>query len=178
MRVLRTESYFDGNYVKRSGDKWLKSSNICFAWIEAGENSALRSTSVPDFEQARPITPEEVPLVLDYILRRERMQPFADRHEGVINNSIVEQVLQEPIVIELSPPDLETLSNILKSGVKGSSTVALSVYLAVSGDVYLFITLPMALLVVGASKGISKWLEQNIPKLMTRATRRWIGGGR
>jgi hypothetical protein len=53
MRVLRTEKYFDGNYVKRRGDQWLKSSNICFAWIETGENSALRSTELTDFEQAR-----------------------------------------------------------------------------------------------------------------------------
>jgi hypothetical protein len=133
---------------------------------------------LPDFEQARAITPDEVPLVLDYILRRERMQPFADPNEGIINDSTVEEILQIPIVFEQSPPDLETLSSILKSGIKGSATVALSVYVAISGDVYLFITLPAALLVVGASKGMSKWLEQNIPKLMTRATRRWIGHGR
>ena len=49
-----------------------------------------------------------------------------------------------PIVIEQSPPELETLSSILKSGVKGSGTVALSVYLAINGDVYLFLTLPLA----------------------------------
>ncbi len=48
-------------------------------------------------------------------------------------------------------------------------------YLALNGDVYLFVTLPLAFIVVGASKGMSKWLEQNIPKLMTRATRHWIG---
>jgi hypothetical protein len=175
MRVIRTEEYFDGNYVKRRDDKSLKSSNICFAWIATGENSALRSAELKDFQEARPITPSEVPLVLDYILRRERLQPFADRQEGVINNSTVEHILQIPIVIEQSPPDVETLSNILKFGIKGGGTVALSVYLALNGDVHLFITLPAALLVVGASKGMSKWLEQNIPKLMTRATRRWIG---
>jgi hypothetical protein len=125
-----------------------------------------------DFAQARTITENEVPLVLDYILRQERMQPFGDKAEGALNGSTIEQVLHEPIIIEQSPADHETLANILRSGVKGSSTVALSVYLAVSG---LFITLPMALLVVGASKGMSKWLEQNVPKLMNTATRRWIG---
>jgi hypothetical protein len=70
MRVIRTEEYFDGNYVKRRDDKSLKSSNICFAWIETGENSTLRSAELKDFQEARPITPSEVPLVLDYILRR------------------------------------------------------------------------------------------------------------
>jgi len=175
MRVLRTETYFDGNYVKRKQDKWLKSANICFAWIETGPNTVARKSELPDFVDARPITPDEVPLVLDYILRHERMQPFTDPHEGVLNSSIVEQVLSEQIIFEQSPVDVETLSNILKSGVKQGGTVALSVYLAVSGDVYLFITLPTALLVVGASKGMSKWLEQNVPKLMTKATRHWIG---
>ena len=174
MRVLRTETYFDGNYIRRHQDKWLKSTNICFAWVETGENAPHQTAELRDFAQARPITESEVPLVLDYILRQERMQPFGDKAEGVLNSSTIEDVLQEPIIIEQSPPDHETLANILRSGVKGSGTVALSVYLAVSGDTYLFITLPMALLVVGASKGMSKWLEQNVPKLMNRATRRWI----
>jgi hypothetical protein len=175
MRVIRTEEYFDGNYVKRREDKWLKNSSICFAWIKMGETSTLRVGHLKDFEEARPITPSEVPLVLDYILRRERMQPFVDRSEELLNASIVEQILETPIVIEQSPPELDTLSSILKSGVKGGGTVALSVYLALNGDVYLFVTLPLAFIVVGASKGMSKWLEQNIPKLMTRATRHWTG---
>ena len=98
-----------------------------------------------------------------------------DRNEPVINADIVGQILSEPVVFEESPVEVETFSNILKSGVKNSGTVALSVFLAVSGDVYLFVTLPMALLVVGASKGMSKWLEQNVPKLMTKATRHWVG---
>ncbi len=42
MRVIRTEEYFDGNYVKRRDDKWLKSTSICFAWIKMGETSPLR----------------------------------------------------------------------------------------------------------------------------------------
>src|SRR5689334_2196509 len=142
MRVLRTERYFDQNYVKRRDDKWLRNSNICFAWIATGANQLAPGFELSDVSNARHITSEQVPLVLDYIVRRERMQPFADPQEKVINAIIVEQILNEPIVIEQSPVDVETLSNILKSGVKQSGTVALSVYLAVSGDVYLFITLP------------------------------------
>jgi hypothetical protein len=174
MRVIRTEKYFDGNYIRRREEKWLRTSDVCFAWVETGERLSVRREHLPDIEKARQITPEQVPLVLDYILRRERMQPFAGHDDGVINTAAVEEVLNEPIVIEQSPVDLETLSNILKSGVKGSGTVALSVFVAVSGDIHLFITLPAALLVVGASKGMSKWLEQNIPKLMTKFTRTWL----
>jgi hypothetical protein len=90
-----------------------------------------------------------------------------------LNRRLVEQVLATEIVIEQSPPDWETLSNILKSGVKGSGTVALSVYVAVHGDVLLFITLPSALLVIGAAKGASRWLEQTVPKILNRATTGW-----
>ena len=64
MRVLRTERYFDGNYVKRKQDKWLKSSDICFAWIETGANAVARQSRLPDFANARPISSDEVPLVL------------------------------------------------------------------------------------------------------------------
>ncbi len=51
------------------------------------------------------------------------MQPFADRSEAVLNSSIIEQILEMPIVVEQSPPELDTLASILKSGVKGSGTM-------------------------------------------------------
>jgi hypothetical protein len=37
----------------------------------------------------------------------------------------------------------------------------------------LFITIPSALLLIGAARGTSKWLEQTIPKMLNKATRRW-----
>jgi hypothetical protein len=173
MRVIRTEKYFDGNYLKRREDRSLKVGDISFAWIRMGDSPSTAIDRLPDLQRAVLIVPDQVPLVLDYILRRDRMQPFTEHKDAVLNPRVVEQILNEPIVIELSPPDVATLSHILKEGVKGGGTVALSVYVAVSGDVYLFVTLPLALLVIGASKGMSKWLEQNIPKLMNRVVRRW-----
>jgi hypothetical protein len=130
-----------------------------------------------------PVVADEVPLVIDYIVRQEPPDWMLTRSdhattpsgEGprILNRRLVDQVLATEIVIEQSPPDWETLSNILKSGVKGSGTVVLSVYVAVHGDVMLFITLPSALLLIGAAKGASKWLEQTIPKMLNRATTRW-----
>jgi hypothetical protein len=128
---------------------------------------------LPNLEEARGIHPDQVPLVLDYILRRERMQPFADLNESILNGPAVEQLLNEPIAIEQSPLDVVTVSNALKAGIK-DSTVALAVYVAVYGDAYLFLKLPAAMLIIGASKGMSKWLEQNVPKLMSKATGRWF----
>jgi hypothetical protein len=51
---------------------------------------------------------------------------------------IVLFVMNAHIVIEESPPEWETLSNILKSGVRGGGTVALSV-LCTSGAMLIFI---------------------------------------
>jgi hypothetical protein len=145
MRVVRTEVYFPGSSVLRGeGRPRLRSTNVSFAWIkEARFPVAL----------GQPVVAEDVPLVIDYIVRQEppdwmRASDHATTPSGegprILNRWLVDQVLATEIVIEQSPPDWETLSNILKSGVKGSGTVALSVYVAISGDVMLFITLPSA----------------------------------
>ena len=109
MRVIRTETYFDGNYIQRRVDKTLKTTDVCFAWINFERTGRLPTEQLPDLEGAREIHPDQVPLVLDYILRRERIQPFVDPHESILNGSAIEQVLNEPIVIEQSPLDTETL---------------------------------------------------------------------
>src|SRR5262249_20547069 len=168
MRVDRTEVYFPGGSVQRGeGRPRLRSTNVSFAWI--------KEASFPVGGQ--PVVADDVPLVIDYIVRQEPPDWMLTRSdhatapsgEGprILNRWLVDQVLATEIVIEQSPPDWETLSNILKSGVKGSGgTVALSVYVAVTGDVKLFIALPSALLLIGAAKGASKWLEQTIPKIL------------
>jgi hypothetical protein len=66
------------------------------------------------------------------------------------------------------------LANILRAGIKGGGTVAVSLIVALKGDPLLFITVPSALLLIGAAKGTSKWLEQNIPKMLSKATRRLL----
>jgi hypothetical protein len=169
MRVIRTEMYFDGSYISRSpGRKALKTSSITFAWIK--ESGARR---IGELTHTQSVSADDVPVVLDYILRQEPPEWNLPAQENVLNGSTIDTVMNEGFVIEESPVDLETLTNLLKSGAKGGATVALSVYVAVSGDVMLFITLPSALLVMGAAKGMSKWLEQNVPKMMTKLTRRW-----
>jgi hypothetical protein len=176
MRVIRTEVYFPGGSVLRGeGRRRLRSTNVSFAWIKQADFPVGVTT------YGQPVSANDVPLVIDYIVRQEppdwMLTPSdhatAPSREGprILNHWLVEQVLATEIVIEQSPPDWATLSNILKSGVKGS-TVALSVYVAVSGDVMLFITIPSALLLIGAAKGTSKWLEETIPKMLNKATTR------
>jgi hypothetical protein len=175
MRVIRTELYFDGGNVLRGQDRRrLRTTNVSFVWLKQ-----------IDFEgiiYGHSVEADVVPFVIDYIVRQEppdwMITPSApsaapSTHARVLNPWLVEQVLNSEIVIEQSPPDWETLGSILKSGVKGSGTVALSVYVAISGDVMLFVTLPSALLLIGAAKGTAKWLEQTVPKMLNKATRRW-----
>jgi hypothetical protein len=170
MRVIRTELFLPADTLLRGeGRSRLKSTNISIAWINEPDQRIPSAT-------ARPISKDETPFVIDFILRQEPPDwRFSDTIENrkVLNNWLVERVLATEVVIEQSPPEWETLSNILKSGIKGSGTVALSVYVALSGDVMLFVTLPAALLIVGAAKGTSKWLEQTIPKMLNKSTRRY-----
>src|SRR5262245_4453543 len=142
---------------------------MSFAWLK-DVDSRIASTTMYGLS----IRPDDVPSVIDHILRQEP-PPWLGTLENrrILNSWMVNEVMATQIVIEQSPLDLETLSNILKSGIKGSATVALSVYVAASGDVMLFITVPSALLLIGAAKGTSKWLEQNIPKMLSKATRTW-----
>jgi hypothetical protein len=169
MRVIRTELYFEPNYIQRLSDKKQKTASVTFAWIKSQPSSRLRA---PDHSTA--ISPDQVGSVLDHILRQEPPAwQFGQSHLEVLNQSTVNSILNTDFVVEQSPPEWLTLSNILKEGAKGS-TVALAVYVALSGDMLLFITLPSALLIVGAAKGMSKWLEQNVPKLMSHALRRYL----
>ena len=129
MRIVRTEVYFPGGSVLRGeGRPRLRSTNVSFAWIK----EASFAVGVTTYGQR--VVADEVPLVIDYIVRQEPPDWMLTPSDHVttpldglriLNGWLVEQVLATEIVIEQSPPDLATLSNILKSGVKGS-TVALS----------------------------------------------------
>jgi hypothetical protein len=164
MRVIRTELYFSGSDLKRIGGSRLKSTNVSFAWLNDVDVEALELGRHPA------IRPEQVPSVIDHILRQE---PLTDEPR-ILNEGMVYGVMRSEIVIEQSPPEWETLANILRAGIKGGGTVAVSLIVALKGDPLLFITVPSALLLIGAAKGTSKWLEQNIPKMLSKATRRLL----
>ena len=163
MRVIRTKLYFSGSELKRIEERSrLKSTNVSFAW--------LKDVDVEALQLGRGGLPHHVvPSMIDQILRREPSDDFR-----ILNERMVYEVMHSEIVIEQSPPEWETLANILRAGIKGGGTVAVSLLIAWKGDPLLFITVPSAMLLIGAAKGTAKWLEQNIPKMLSKATRRLL----
>jgi len=164
MRVIRTELYFPSSDLKPvERISRLKSTNVSFAW--------LKDVDVEALDLGRAELPHDlVPSVIDQILRQETFRGAF----RILNERMVYEVMHSEIVIEQSPPEWETLANILRAGIKGGGTVAVSLLIAWKGDPLLFITVPSAMLLIGAAKGTSKWLEQNIPKMLSKATRRLL----
>jgi hypothetical protein len=168
MRVIRTELYFSGSDLKRIGGSRLKSTNVSFAWLNDADVEA------PELGRHPAIRPEQVPSVIDHILRQEPLTDKAWIDEGrILNEAMVYGVMRSEIVIEQSPPEWETLANILR-GIKGGGTVAVSLLIAWKGDPLLFIKVASGMLLIGAATGTSKWLQQNIPKMLSKATRRLL----
>ena len=141
--------------------------NVSFAWLKDVDAEALGETPV-----TQRWIPERVPLVIDHILRREPLTTLESFR--ILNEPMVYEVMRSEIVIEQSPPDWETLANILRTGIKGGGAVLVSLAVGLKGDPLLFITVPSAMLLIGAAKRTSKWLEQNIPKMLTKATKRFL----
>jgi hypothetical protein len=100
MRVIRTELYFSGSDLKRIGGSRLKSTNVSFAWLNDVDVEALELGRHPA------IRPEQVPSVIDHILRQE---PLTDEPR-ILNEGMVYEVMRSEIVIEQSPPEWETLA--------------------------------------------------------------------
>lgn len=144
MRVIRTELYFSGSHLKRSGGRSrLKLANVSFAWLKDVAAEALGEMPV-----TQRWIPERVPLVIDHILREGPLTTASLEGSRILNEPMVYEVMRSEIVIEQSPPDWETLANILRTGIKGGGTVLVSLAVGLKGDPLLFIAVPSAMLLI------------------------------
>jgi hypothetical protein len=175
MRIIRTEMYFDPGEIERSAHLMpLKVAGIAFGWVKSDED-VRKLTEGLDIHR---IDPSSVSIVIDLILRRQRIGERLIEGRAInataFNPQVIRYVESQPILIEQSPPDWTTLKELIGSGLSKGSTSALAIFICVSADPMMFIKLPAAFLVVSLTKTLSKWIEKNVPKLIDQASKKML----
>jgi hypothetical protein len=187
MRVLRTELYFiPVEWEERFGRKLSPFTNpaISAAWFRAPQEIStvhvLRALEEYTHLSQLVLASEADPLetsrnFFDRVLEPENyLEPPKEGKRLVLNPAIgselgksgegfAEAVLDLEIVIEQSPPSLETLKSIIKK----SPGVAIGTYIGFtavgeSHPALLFAAVPMGIVVVGSAIGISRALERGL----------------
>jgi hypothetical protein len=172
--------FFSGEEIRRARFvNSLKIASVSFGWLQ-GEREFGR---LLEGEQLKGVDESSLDGAIDHILRNQRFSrrnfhlvhgpDFLWELRGqVINQGVVSYVLNQPIVIERSPPDWTTLRSLLGNGLQKGTTSALAIFIVVSGDPMMFVKLPGAMIAIGATKALTKWLEKNLPKVMDKAMKK------
>jgi len=138
---------------------------VTFAWFPQ-----LDPGNIPDISDGLSTGPKEIKVdladFLDELLRKGRYAPSVVAIPAPpLNLTLIEKIIHEPIVIERSPPEAISISNLLKLS---GSPAALGTYVgiaAANGNYLLLLTVPAGILIVGAAIEVTK----AIPKLLGTA---------
>lgn len=171
MRVIRTEMYFDN--VHGIGEGALKA-----ARMNPGVGVAFFGGDVPPQFPARLLLSAAVDIepgdertihkYIDLSIRgvEKSFGHFSSRYRrgAIQNHDIIEYILNAGIVVEESPPALQTLKSILSK----SPGIAIGTYvgmeLAGSNPELMVLTVPFGIIIVGSAIGVSKGLERGLNK--------------
>ena len=134
---------------------------VTFAWLPQ-----LDPNNIPDISDTWSGAPKEIKIdladFLDQILRKGYYDPRSIELTPIPNRPLIEKIINEPIVIERSPPEAISISNLLKLS---ASPVALGTYVGIAaadGNYLLLLTVPAGILIVGTAIEVTK----AIPKLL------------
>jgi hypothetical protein len=176
MRVLRTEMYFSRDqitdlYLRNRGN--ARNPGLSFAWFQAGGSTeGLHEELLAD----RIFYREEgtAAAFLDHVLRGfDKRLPFLFIADPLrlANRGIIEQVMNDAIIIENSPPEAVPLRSLIAR----APGVAIGTFIGIAAarnysPLLMFLTVPGGILVcssaIGISKALEKGLNQRIEKLI------------
>ena len=184
--MIRTDMFFEPrqmNWPRRGQPRQAHRVNpgLSFAWFEGsttGSGVAELLTSKIEIDS------DEIGRFIDMALVDGRSMDV-ERPEEIgmafwtpagpqyLNRPLVDYVLDQPIVIERSPPVHEVLRHLGRN-----AAVAVGLYMGAGAVVdhhpLLFLTIPSGIIVAGASIGVAKAFEKGIPKVIEKR----IGGRR
>ena len=182
MRVVTTWMYFDKEQVtgdfgfrRHRGRGEEPEPGIGIGWF-AGDTSSIGRISnlklfreLPDFREERPLTEELLRNSVDLFLTDAEEFEFDRPERSIKNERVVDYLLNEPFVIERSPPIHVSLKGMIN---KTNLPVWIGTYMGwqVSPDhsVLLFITVPGGIIVVSSAIGLSSALASGLAKSVKR----------
>jgi hypothetical protein len=185
MRVVTTWMYFDSSEVRGErpfhrprGRGEEPEPGIGVAWF-GGDTTTLGEIDnlkifrhLPGLRGEQPLTEELLRDCLDLFLIDAEEFEFSRPERSLKNPQIVEHIFTQPIVIERSPPVHVTLKGLLNSTnlpIWIGSYMGWSV--APEHSMFLFVTVPGGIIVVGSAAAIADALGAGLSKSMKRLFR-------
>jgi hypothetical protein len=178
MRVIRTELYFNPKVVEALSRVQIDNPGLAVAWFAAELDTEIDLHEIADkswhnfnLEDAEIFIAAAIANFQNLNEPSEVLIPGQIRASATAN-SFAKYVLEQPIVIEHSPPEAVPFSALLK----GASGAVIGTYvgfqIAGENSLLLLVTVPGGLMVVSSAMGISKALEKGFNKLVSRAFKR------
>jgi hypothetical protein len=174
MRVIRTEMYFDTQVVQGLTHIELDNPGVSVAWFGFDSDDRIQ---LDDIVQKPLYVTLENGVVENFLA--DALSDFQERHieQPVIGRiqargtaeSFSRYILDQPIVIEHSPPEAIPFSSLLRKASSAAIGTYIGYRLAGDSSLLLLVTIPGGMFVASSAIGISKALEKGLNKTVERA---------
>jgi hypothetical protein len=178
MRVIRTEMYFDPQIAPDWLQKIIPSPAVSVAWISAewaNDMSLEILTRALEIDVRAVIDLEEInDFLAASVFNFERTTRVSDSMtalagSGSYSDSLVLYILNQPIVIERSPPLSLPLHTLLTKAPGLAIGTFVGVQAAGDHSLLMLATVPGGIILVSSAIGISKALQGGLAKIVDRA---------
>lgn len=179
MRVIRTELYFDEDTIRstvrrprfRPMHSREKSDGLAFLWFRSDSPGPYSIRSYKWFS-GKEVGSTDIRIILDLLLQDiegDDIGRFIGTQERSSNESIIDYVIDQGIIIEQSPPKAIKFKDLLKSS---NTALLLGAYIgrSMAGDnpALLILTIPGGIIVVGSALGIADAMADGLNKHVKR----------
>jgi len=174
MRVIRTELSYQAEELQNPKDI-ENELGVSIAWGQVNgmpDNvSGILNELITDGVVRETFEIDDYKRFLDDTLRGATFRPtqpgtFAFPLSILNDPTTVHQILNEPVVIEQSPPTVEPFSGLLAKATPLAGGLFLGVKMA-SGDLVMMITIPVGILLVGTAVAVTKAIEAGLMRAVT-----------
>lgn len=179
MRIIKTEMYFEeisGGEKFRRRTSWRRdwdeekyNHGIAFAWIKNVDGAPFDIQKTEWFDGEK-ISTENIPLAIDALLRDEdgHYSRILHRSMELKNQAVIEYVLDQPIILEQSPPSAIPFRQILAK--TNIILIGSAIGYANAGDspLLLFVLVPGGIIVVGSAVGVAEAFAAGLNKKISR----------
>jgi hypothetical protein len=181
MRVIRTEMYFDRSQLVGSARLRPRDGSVSFAWMPTRTNasiplSALDGVVINRRYETWAASVQYLALLdfIDFSLRGGTSKTaYYPSRKKIYNTDAVQEVIRQSIIVEYSPPSEMPLSTLLQKSTHAGIGYYIGSAAAGSHHWLMFLSVPAAIVVVGAAVGVSDGLVRGLPKVVETAVERW-----
>jgi hypothetical protein len=171
LRVIRTELYFNPFDIKwRFPELVVSNPGISMAFFGCDPSrldfEKIFSTPVSPMERVEP--PQVLRAFFDTALQNAPFNTYGFQAYHELNKPIIDEIYNEPIIIEHSPAEGIPLGKLLS----GASVATIGTYVGLQGvwgNPLLFVAVPAGIIVVGAAVAVVRAFDKGLNHAVERA---------